>query len=62
MPVVGLECLYAIAGFGDNAEIGFLVDDVGDTRPEQGVIVHEQNAGLFDRGACPAVAERRRIS
>ncbi len=38
------ERLDAIAGFGDHMEIGFLVDDVGHTRSEQGMVVNQQNA------------------
>jgi hypothetical protein len=45
MTVVRLERFHAVAGFGDDAQIGLLIDDVGDTRPEQGMIVHEQDAG-----------------
>ena len=46
MALVGLERLDAVAGFGHHAQIGFLVDDVGDAGPEQRVIVDEEHARL----------------
>ena len=50
MAIEGVEGLDAIAGFGDDVQIGFLVDDVGHAGPEQGVIVNQQHAGA--RGRC----------
>jgi hypothetical protein len=47
MAFVGLDRLDAVAGFGDHAEIRFLVDDVGDTGAEQRVIVNQEHARLF---------------
>ena len=45
MAIEGLEGLDAVAGFGDDVQIGFLVDDVGHAGSEQGVIVNQQHAG-----------------
>ena len=48
--VVSLERvdrLDAVARFGDDAQIGFLVDDVRDTGSEQRVVVDDQHASHF---------------
>ena len=42
MALVGFDRLDAVAGFGDHAQVGLLVDDVGDAGPEQRVIVDER--------------------
>ena len=49
MTVVRFECFNPVAGFGNDTQIAFLIDDVGDTCPEQGVVVHEQDAGGHGR-------------
>ena len=56
MALVGLDRLDAVAGFGDHAQIGFLVDDVRDAGSEQRVIVHEEHAGLGRRNRPTASA------
>ncbi len=44
MAQVRLDGVDAVAGFGDDAQVGFLVDDVRDAGPEQRVIVDQQHA------------------
>ena len=44
MAFVCLNRLETIARFGNDVQVGFLVDDVGDTRSKQGVIVNQQHA------------------
>ncbi|MNC98276.1 hypothetical protein D3C83_161860 [compost metagenome] len=46
MPLPRRDGLDAVAGFGDDAQVGLLVDDVGDARPQQRVVVDEQDARL----------------
>ena len=50
MAFVGLERLDTVARFGDDAQVGLLVDDVGDARSKQGVVVDEEHAGATGRG------------
>ena len=51
----GDDAVGAVAGLGDDFEIRLLVDDVGDARAQQRVIVHEQDRRLRRR------SERRRL-
>ena len=44
IPLEGVDGLDAVAGFGDHAQVGLLVDDVRDAGSEQRVIVDEQHA------------------
>jgi hypothetical protein len=47
---VGLDGFQAVASLGDHTQIGLLVDDVGDTRTEQCMVVHEEHADPGCRG------------
>ena len=45
MALERLDGLDAVAGFGDDVQVGFLVDDVGHAGSEQGVIIDQEHAG-----------------
>ena len=58
-----LDGLAAVGGFGDDLEIGLLVDDVGDAGAQQRVIVDDQHARrAASAPAAGAVAGQRSAS
>ncbi len=68
MALEGVDRLDAVAGFGDDVQVGLLVDDVGDAGPQQRVIVDEQHARAPARGrrrlqlaTCDLRRQRRRL-
>ena len=53
--LVGGDRLEAVGGFGDDEQVGFLIDDVRDAGSQQRVVVDHQHAGRPKR-AAPAVS------
>jgi hypothetical protein len=58
MPLERFERLDAVARFGDDVQVGLLVDDVRDARSKQRVIVHEQHARSLSCGGCRLSLQR----
>ncbi len=54
-----LDGIAAVRRLGDDLEIGFMVDDVGDARPQQRVVVNQQHPGVPGDRPCRC---RRRVN
>ena len=61
MPIEGRDGLDAIGGFCDDAQVRFLIDDVGDAGAEERVIVHDEHARghRVDRSRAPLATALR---